>query len=95
MATKKCRKNDFCEKSPVHSANTLGIKNVIKISLSRTVSEIKVFLCFMQKFKMAAKNGGQAILGKNRQTTLGFKIFVEITLSHTVSEIFKIFHFHL
>ena len=28
------------------------------------INAIKVFLCFMQNFKMAAENGGQIIVGK-------------------------------
>ena len=34
------QKSDFCEMSPVHSADTLWVKNFIKIALSRTVSKI-------------------------------------------------------
>ena len=36
-----------------------GGKNFIESVLSCTISEIKVFLCFMQEFKMAAKIGGK------------------------------------
>ena len=57
-------KSDFGEKSPVDSTDTLGIKNFVEIALSYTVSEINTFLRFMQKFKMAAKNGGKAIFAK-------------------------------
>ena len=32
--------NDFCEKSPVYSANTLWVKNFIEIALSHSVSKI-------------------------------------------------------
>ena len=35
----KWRQSDFCEMSQVHSADTLQIKNFIKIALSRTVSK--------------------------------------------------------
>ena len=35
--------NNFCEKSPVHSADTLWVKNFFKIALSRSVSEISAF----------------------------------------------------
>ena len=44
-------------------------------------------LCFMQKFKIAAKNGWKKIFGKSRQMTadtLGVKNFVKIVLSGTV-----------
>ena len=64
------KKNDFWEKSPVDSADTLGVKNFDEIVLSRTVSEINVFMCFTQKFKMDSKNGGKMIYGKCRQLTL-------------------------
>ena len=36
----KWRENDFWEKSPVASPNTLQLKNFVKIALSRSVSEI-------------------------------------------------------
>ena len=42
----KWMENNFCEKSPVNSENTLRIKNFIEIALSHTISEINVFLCF-------------------------------------------------
>ena len=61
---------DFWEKSPVDSADTLGVKNFKEIAVSHTVSEINVFLHFTQKFKMAAKNGGKTILRKTHQLTL-------------------------
>ena len=42
--------------SPVDSADTLWVKNFVEITLSRSVSEINMFLRFTQKFKMAAKS---------------------------------------
>ena len=60
----KWRENDFCEKSPVDSADTLRVKNFIKIALSRSVSKINAFLCLTQKFKMAAKSGGKTFFAK-------------------------------
>ena len=42
-----------------HSADTPRPKNFIKIALSRTISEISIFLRFTQKFKMAAKMAGK------------------------------------
>ena len=51
----KWQENDFWEKSPVDSTDTLEVKNFVKIALSCIVSEINVLLCFTQKFKMAAK----------------------------------------
>ena len=58
----KWQENDFCEKSPVDFADTLWVKNFIKIDLSRSVSEINVFLHFM-----AAKNGRKIIFAKSCQ----------------------------
>ena len=42
-------------------------KIFVKTELSHTVSEINVFLCFMQKFKMATKNGRKTIFVKSGQ----------------------------
>ena len=47
----KCWKNDFCEKSPVDSANTLWVKNFVEIALSRSVSEINVFPFMFLRFQ--------------------------------------------
>ena len=52
------------------SAYTLHTKNFIEITVSCTISETKVFLHFVQKFKMATKNGGKTIFGKTWQMTL-------------------------
>ena len=62
----KWRENDFCEKSPVDSVDTLWVINFGEIALIRSVSEINTFLYLRQKFKMAAKSGGKTILGKSR-----------------------------
>ena len=56
--------NDFCEKSPVDSLDTLRVKNFIEIALSCSVSEINTFWCLTQKFKMAAKSGRKTIFAK-------------------------------
>ena len=40
----KWRENDFWEKWPLDSADTLWVKNFVKIDLCCTVSEITVFL---------------------------------------------------
>ena len=66
----KWRDNDFWEKSPVDSADTLWVKIFVEIALSCSVSEITSFLCFMQKFKMATKSGGKTIFGKSCHYTL-------------------------
>ena len=63
MAAKYDRENDFWEKSLVDSDDTLGVKTFDKIVLLHTVSEINAFMCFMQKFKMAAKIEGKLFMG--------------------------------
>ena len=45
----------FCEIMPVDSADTLRVKNFVEIALSRSVSEINMFLHFTQKFKVAGR----------------------------------------
>ena len=60
-------KNNFWEKSPVDSADTLWVKNFVKIALSRSVSKINPHLRLTQKFKMATKSGGKTIFGKRHQ----------------------------
>ena len=47
-------------------ADTLGVKISIVITLSCTVSKINAFLCFTQKFKMAAKKLPVDSKGHNR-----------------------------
>ena len=53
--------------------------------------EIYAFLLFMQKFKMATKNGGKTIFWKKLPddfaNTLGVKNFPKIALSRTISKI--------
>ena len=61
---------DFWGKSPVDSVDTLWVKTSVEITLPCTVSEINLFLCFMQKFKMAAKDGEKTIFGESRQYSL-------------------------
>ena len=56
------RENNFCEKSPADWI--VRVKNVVKIALSHSVSEINSFLCLTQKFKMAAKSGGKTLFVK-------------------------------
>ena len=62
------RENDFWEKLPVNSPDTLGIKKILtksqEIVLSCTVSEIYAFWRFTQKFKMPPKMAGKRFLGK-------------------------------
>ena len=85
------RENDFCGKLPLDSADTLRVKNFIKIDICHTVSEINMFLCFTQKFKIAAKNGGKNDFWEKSPVdspdTLWVKNFVGIPLSRIVSKI--------
>ena len=55
------------EKSPVDSADNLGVKNFAKMALSPTISEINTFLQFNQKCKMTVKISGKLICAKSRQ----------------------------
>ena len=64
--------NDFGEKAPDDSVDTLVGKNFAEISLSYTVSMINEFLHFKQKLKMAAKNGGKTIFGKVASSLFGY-----------------------
>ena len=63
----KWRENDFPEKLPVDSEDTLWVKIFIEIALSRSVSEINTFLRLTQNFNMAAKSGGKVIFAKSGQ----------------------------
>ena len=76
----KWHENDFWEKSPVDSAHNLRVKNFVKIALSCSISEINTFLCFTQKFKMAAKSGGKTIFAKTHQYTLQIPCGSKISL---------------
>ena len=51
MAIKSGGKTIFAKKTPVDSADTLRIKNFVEITLSRSISKINMFLCFMHKFR--------------------------------------------
>ena len=78
------------------TADTLVIKHFAKIALYRTVSEINVFV-FLQKFKMATKNGRKTNFGgkspNDSADTLVVKHFAEIAQSHTVFEINGVLQF--
>ena len=84
----KWKENDFWENSPLDSADTLPLKNFVKITLSHTVSKINAFLRFTQKFKMAAKNGSKAIFCEmspvHSADTRWVKNFVKIAVCHTI-----------
>ena len=49
-------------------AKTLGIQKFVEITVSYTVYEINVFLHFIQKFKIACKNGVVGV-GEERYLT--------------------------
>ena len=70
MATKKWQQNDFWEKSPVDSADTLGVKTFNKIAVSHTVSE-EMRLCVLHRnSRWSPKMAGKRFLEKTRQLTL-------------------------
>ena len=64
----KWREYEFCEMSPIDSADILHVKNFIEIALSRSVSCINRFLRLTQKFKMASKSGRKTFLRKKAGT---------------------------
>ena len=66
MATKSGEKIFFEKISPVESPASLWVKNLVKIALCGSVSEISRFLCLTQKFKMAAKIGRKTIFVATR-----------------------------
>ena len=70
----KWRENNFGEKLPVDSADTLWVKNFVEITLSCSVSEINAFLHFMQKFKMADKSDGKIIFWGSCQKTADTRV---------------------
>ena len=98
MAAKSGGKTIFAKKSPLDSADTLWVKNFVKIALSRSISKINAFLCLTQKFKMAAKSGGKMfffceIMPVDSADTVRVKNFVEIAQFRSVSEINTFLHF--
>ena len=84
----KWRQSDFCEMLPVHSADTLWIKNVIKIALPQTVSKINAFLRSRWWESDFCEKSPVDFAGN-----LHVQNFVEITLSCTVSEINALLRF--
>ena len=89
----KWQENDFWEKSPVDSADTLWVKYFVKITLSRSVSKINAFLHFMQKFKMAAKSGGKRFLGKVTSRLCRYPVGQKFRRNHSISIRFRDKHF--
>ena len=57
----KWQENDVGGKSLLGSADTLWVKNFMKITVARSVSEIVRILCCTQKFKMTTRSGGITI----------------------------------
>ena len=90
---KKWRENYFWEKRLIHSSDTLWVKNFVEIALSRSVSKIKVFLNFTQKFKMAGKRFWERSL-IDSAGTLWVKSFIEIALSPLHFQNKRIFAFY-
>ena len=86
----KWRESDFCEKSPVDSADNLQVRNFVEITLSRTVSQINVF-CVLRTIQHGhqkwRENDFCKMLPVHSADTLQVQNFVEITLSCTVSKI--------
>ena len=64
-------------KSCQMTADTLRVKRFVKIAPSRTISEVNMFLCFTQKFKMAAENGGQ-MMQMTMRALCGPKILLKL-----------------
>ena len=76
---------------PVHSADTLLVKNFIKIAKSRTVFKINAFFCVLRRnSRWLPKMAGKDFCEKSSVDSadnLQVRNFVEITLSQTVSQI--------
>ena len=88
----KWQQSNFCEMSPVHSSDTLWVKNLIKITLSQTVSKINALYAEIQDGhqKWREKNVLNDFCEKlplDSADNLQIRNFVEITLSPTVSKI--------
>ena len=80
----------FFKKSPVDSTDTLWVKNFVKIAVSRSVSEINVFLHLTEIQDGRQKWRENYLCGKSSgdfAVTLWVKNFVKIALSRSVSEI--------
>ena len=77
---------NFWEKLPVESKANLWAKNFNEIALSRTVSEINVFLRFTLVLHWLENNFSEKSPVDTTDILL-FRNFNKITLSHTVSKI--------
>ena len=88
----KWRENYSWQKVPYDSACTLLIENFVKITPSRTVSKINVFLHFTRKSKIPPKNVGKT-MPDHCVYPLQIIKFVELALSRTGTEI-NVFAFY-
>ena len=96
MNTRNGGKIIFWEKKGPNSyAYSLHAKNFAKIALSRTVSQINMFLEFMQKNKMDTENGRKQILLKlqilHNYIYSASKNFLKIALPRTISHKMHVF----
>ena len=66
----KWRESDFCEKSPVDSADNLQVRDFVEITLSQMVFQINLFCILRRNARWPPKNGGKVIIEKCRQYTL-------------------------
>ena len=81
MAAKSGGKK-IARKSPVYFADTLWVKNFIKIALSRTVSKINVFFAKIQDGRQKwQENNFREKSPVDSAHTMWVKIFIEIALS--------------
>ena len=55
----KRRENEFGEMSPVEFADTTWVKSIVQITLSCSLSEINLFLHFMQNSRWPPKEVGK------------------------------------
>ena len=82
----KWQKNNFWKEIPDNFADNQGVKNLVEITLSCTVSQINAVLHFLQNFKLADQYAGNTFFSKNWQMTMqtpwGVNNLVEITISH-------------
>ena len=90
----KCRESDFCNTLPVHSEDTLWVQNFIKITPSRTVSEINALYAEIQDgFQKWWESNFCEKSPVNSADTLWVENFAEIALSCTVSKIIALLCF--
>ena len=82
----KWREIDFCEKSPVHSADNLQVRNLVKISLSGTVFQINVFCVLCRNSRWPPKTGGKVVFANVPSTLcryfVGPKFCQNCSISH-------------